>query len=630
MEEYIIKRNQADIMEKDTIKMFDLETYRTLIEYNGDILFEWDLETDRFFVTPNWFDIFGYMPSSYHFSEELENPTMIHLDDIHLFKEYIKTIHYNQHDLANKKLYSKLELRFRNAYHQYIWCKLRLATTFSSRNLPYKISGMITDIDFDKKHRETLLDQAQRDLLTGLYNKVTTHTLIEDYLHSSSTTTKHALMIIDLDGFKAINDNFGHLFGDAVICDLATSIKKSFPSSDIVGRVGGDEFVVLVKNVVNGEWLRNKALALNIALRRSYITDHKEYKISGSIGIAIYPIHCEKFNDLFKAADHALYYAKETGKDKYVIYYPQLPKVEYQNPRINSEANLSEGKKSFHDNLTEYIFKLLYSSVDNAATIKIILEVLGKRFNVSRAFIYERSYDGNHYSIAFQWCNQNIAPIEHSLKILAADKVEKLYAQLNQQNMLNCSNVNMLTAKQREFFELEDIKAFLHRRIIDNGIPRGCVGFDECTSARNWTTEEIDILTFFSDMLTTFLIKKNAVKKTKEIEANLIDILHHVDAWLYVVDKDSYDVLFVNKKLNSCIDQNEVRFKCYQILNNRETPCTDCPMNDLSLNTKQSSKEIYNKARNMWLKVTASKITWKDCVDPYLIQRDDITAQKQL
>ncbi len=617
-------------MEKSTIKMFDLETYRTLTEYNGDILFEWDLETDRFFVTPNWFDIFGYIPSSYHFSNELEKKAMIHPDDIHLFKEYIETIHYNQHDLANKKLYSKLELRFRNVYHQYIWCKLRLATAFSSRNLPYKISGMITDIDFDKKHRETLLDQAQKDLLTGLYNKVTTHTLIEKYLHSSPTTNKHALMIIDLDGFKAINDNFGHLFGDAVICDLATSIKKNFPDSDIVGRVGGDEFVVLVKNVTKGEWLRNKALALNIALRRSYITDQKEYKISGSIGIAIYPIHCEKFNDLFKAADQALYYAKETGKDKYVIYYPQLPKVEYQNPRTNSEDNLSQGKKSFHDNLTEYIFRLLYSSVDSTATIKIILEVLGKRFNVSRAFIYERSTDGNHYSIAFQWCNRNISPIEHSLKLLAADKVEKLYAQLNHQNMLNCSNVNMLNANQREFFEIENIQAFLHSRIIDSGIPKGCIGFDECTSPRNWTVEEVDILVFISEMLTTFLLKKNAVKKSKEIEASLVNILHHVDAWLYVVDKYTYDVLFVNKKLNAAIGQNGDSFKCYHVFHNSEAPCSDCPMKDISLNSRHSVKEFYDKTKNIWVKMNASKISWNDSSDACLIQVDDISARKQL
>lgn len=609
--------------------MFDLETYRTLTEYNGDILFEWDLETDDFFVTPNWFDIFGYMPSSQNFSDEIEKGIMIHPDDIHFLKEYIETIHYNQHDLANKKLYSKLELRFRNAYHQYIWCKLRLATAFSNRNLPYKISGMLTDIDFDKKHRETLLNQAQKDLLTGLYNKVTTHTLIEEYLQSSPTTHNHALLIIDLDGFKAINDNFGHLFGDAVLCDLATSIKKSFPASDIVGRVGGDEFVVLVKNMSSPEWLRSKGLALNIALRRSYITDRQEYKVSGTIGIAIYPLHCKNFNDLFKAADQALYYAKGTGKDKCVVYSDQLPKVEYQNPRTNSEENLSKGKKSFDDNLTEYILKLLYSSVDSAATMKIILEVLGKRFNLSRAFIYERSSDGNHYSITSQWCNQTTTPIEHSLKVVAADKVEKLYAQFNQQTMLICNDLTLLTADQRKLFEMEHTQAFLHSKISNNGVTMGYIGFDTCTAAHHWTAEEIEILTFISDMLPTFLLKKNAIKKTREHEANLINVLHHMDSYLYIVDNKSYNVLFINKKTSTYIKQIGGKFKCYQLFRNIETPCADCPMHDFSLYTNQSSKEIYNEYKHIWFKVTASKITWKDCANPYLIQFSQITAQKQ-
>ncbi|WP_110954203.1 sensor domain-containing diguanylate cyclase [Anaerosinus massiliensis] len=622
-------RNQADTMGKSTTKLFDLETYRTLLEYNGDILFEWDLETDRFFVTANWFDIFGYMPSSYNFSREIENSTNIHPDDLHKFKDYIKTIYYNQHDLANKKFFSKLELRFRNSYDAYVWCKVSLATDFSSRNLPYKISGIITDIDFDKKQCETLLNQAQKDLLTGLYNKVTTQQFIEECLQQH-TSSKHALLIIDIDGFKAINDTFGHLFGDAVISDLATTIKSNFLDSDIVGRIGGDEFMVLMKNFDQAKSLQQKSQNLIDALRRSYITDRKEYRLSGSIGIAIYPIHSKTFSELFSAADQALYYAKGNGKNRYIIYAKQLPKVDYQNPRINHDANLSQGKKSFHDNLPEYIFKLLYSSVDSTATAKMLLELLGKHFNVSRTFIYERSKNGNHYTITFQWCNQNITPIKQALKILPADKVETFYTEQQQQNLLNCSDITLLPEKQRKHFAKENIKACLHSRIIENGIPKGCIGFDECTLARKWTTEEIDILTITAEMLATFLLKKNSLKGLKKTKSYLLDILHHVNAWLCVVDRYTHDILFINRKLNADLCQHKHGNTCHQIFHNRETPCIDCPMKRLSLTDRHTTKEVYNQTTRTWQKVTISKINWDDYPDACLIQIDDISAQKEL
>lgn len=510
---YKIIRNQDNNMEKDILDMFDLETYRTLLAYNGDILLEWDLKTDRFFVTPNWFDIFGYMPSSYNFSQAAKHSDNIHPDDMHLLTEYIDTVYHNKHDFSNRKFFSKVEVRLRNSYNEYVWCKISLATSFSSQNLPYKISGMISDIDFDKKHCESLLNQAQKDLLTGLYNKITTHQLIEEVFHATNKSAKHALMIIDIDGFKAINDNFGHLFGDAVISDLATTIKSKFRDSDIVGRVGGDEFIVLLQNITEDKFLHQKAQALLDALRRSYPTDYTEYKLSGSIGIAIYPTHSEVFNDLYQIADQALYYAKASGKDKYVLYYDQMPTLEYQNSRSNTvvhktDDTLPNVKKSFHDNLPEYVFKLLYNSKENTATIKMILELLGKRLNVSHCIIYELNHDRTEYIITAQWCNQNIQPVQHVLKNFSVKEIDDFHAKYRQNTLLKCNDVTTLTEEYRVAFKKDNIQAFLDKRFTDDQMPNAFIGFDDCTAPRNWTSEEVDLLTTISEMLHTFSRKK--------------------------------------------------------------------------------------------------------------------------
>lgn len=623
-------------MEKDILDMFDLETYRTLLAYNGDILLEWNLKTDRFFVTPNWFDIFGYMPSSYNFSQSAKYSDKIHPEDRHLLKEYIDTVYHNKHDFSNRKFFSKVEVRLQNSYHEYVWCKISLATSFSSQNLPYKISGMISDIDFDKKHCESLLNQAQKDLLTGLYNKITTHKLIEESFQSACKSAKHALMIIDIDGFKAINDNFGHLFGDAVISDLAATIKGKFRDSDIVGRVGGDEFIVLLQNITEPAFLHQKAQALLDSLRRSYPTDYTEYKVSGSIGIAIYPTHGRVFHDLYKIADQALYYAKASGKDKYVLYYENMPNLEYKSSRANkdlpaAEEHVAKTRKSFHDNLPEYIFKLLYNSKENTATIHMILELLGKRLNVSHCIIYELNPDKTQYTITAQWCNQNIQPVQHVLKSFSVKEIDDFHAQYRQNTLLKCNDVNTLHEEYRKALKKDNIQAFLNNRFTDDQMPNAFIGFDDCTGPRNWTSEEIELITTVSEMLNTFLIKRNQINLLKKTEASLRDVLHHIDAWLCVINQSTYDVLFVNQKLSdSGYQQNASRSKCYQLLRDRETPCPDCYLHHMTSGTDYYSNEHYNQYENGWQKITLSKLSWHDCSDACLIQIDDITAQKKL
>ena len=151
---------------------------------------------------------------------------------------------------------------------------------------------MMTNIDLQKKENEKLLYQAQTDVLTGLYNKATTQLMISDYLKYSSLQNKNqALFIIDIDGFKEINDYFGHLFGDAVLADLARCIKKSFRKSDIVGRIGGDEFIVLFKNITGKGPIQKKAAELVRLLQRKYTSNHITFKLSASIGIALSPLH---------------------------------------------------------------------------------------------------------------------------------------------------------------------------------------------------------------------------------------------------------------------------------------------------------------------------------------------------
>ncbi len=171
----------------------------------------------------------------------------------------------------------------------------------------------------ERLKQAALSDKARLDAMTGLLNKSTIIESVENYLKETSDDSKHALLMIDSDNFKAVNDNYGHAVGDEVIKYLGNVIKRTFRDSDFKGRFGGDEFMVFMKNTTK-EVTAMRAGQLNEAIRKPYVKDGKEIRISCSIGVAFYPKDGTDFDSLFGKADEALYKAKSLGKDRFVEY----------------------------------------------------------------------------------------------------------------------------------------------------------------------------------------------------------------------------------------------------------------------------------------------------------------------
>ena len=169
--------------------------------------------------------------------------------------------------------------------------------------------------NFNYAHAETQLDS-----LTGLTNKMHTQHLISRYLHDNPDC-KCALFVIDIDNFKSVNDNNGHLFGDAVLTSISSAIKSTFRNSDIVGRIGGDEFMVLMKDYRSLSDVIDKANDLKHVIRNTYVGEGTSI-ISVSVGISLFSEHGKDFDTLYEKADNAMYFNKNNGKDGYTIYSP--------------------------------------------------------------------------------------------------------------------------------------------------------------------------------------------------------------------------------------------------------------------------------------------------------------------
>ena len=189
------------------------------------------------------------------------------------------------------------------------------------------IIGMIFGVKLTKPVESfvTSLDiKAHNDQLTGILNKVSFEELVGNRLAADPKTVPHALILLDVDNFKGVNDTLGHAYGDEVLSRIGSSLRAVFSTEDYVGRIGGDEFCVLVnakapENMDYTAYIRTKCEMIAAAFREHYTGDDGKYKISGSIGCAFFNKDGEDFPTLYQAADKALYASKHRGKDTYTL-----------------------------------------------------------------------------------------------------------------------------------------------------------------------------------------------------------------------------------------------------------------------------------------------------------------------
>ena len=239
----------------------------------------------------------------------------IHKDDL---DEFMNT--FSIDSLINQYENGKREvsMRYRRILgDNYIWSKV---VVYLTKNYETgEITGLmfVTDIDKMVKEEMKLKYSAEIDGLTQIYNRAALERKIK---HCVNNNIEGILFIIDLDGFKGINDTYGHMAGDYILKTFAKKLSEVFRNSDIVGRLGGDEFCVFVKNISDEDFARKKGDKILKAFEGKYIFEGKEIKPAGTVGISFFPKNGMTYEEIFSKADKALYHAKHLGKYQYCIY----------------------------------------------------------------------------------------------------------------------------------------------------------------------------------------------------------------------------------------------------------------------------------------------------------------------
>jgi len=185
-----------------------------------------------------------------------------------------------------------------------------------------KMMGVVRDITEEKASASYLQHLAHFDPLTGLPNRLVLEERLSEALeHARATTTRVALVFVDLNGFKAINDRYGHAAGDRVLITTATRLKRILRVSDTVARIGGDEFVVILQGLAPCLNLQDEARSICqkifIELSPPITIGNEQRHIGTSLGVAVFPDHAPSMDRLLHIADLAMYEAKRSGNNQY-------------------------------------------------------------------------------------------------------------------------------------------------------------------------------------------------------------------------------------------------------------------------------------------------------------------------
>jgi diguanylate cyclase (GGDEF)-like protein/PAS domain S-box-containing protein len=285
------------------------ERYRLIAEHTSDLIKIVDLEGKISYASPSHYKILGTSPDNYLNQSIL---SCIHPDERKMLKNALNQIAVGWRSVS-------LEIRNLNKNGEWIWVDAIGTPVFDSNGKVSRIIFESRDITERKEHEDKLEQLALYDSLTNLPNRVLFTSRLEEEMVRQNNTSL-AVMFLDLDNFKQINDTMGHAVGDWLLNNFGKRVNESLRQNDMVARLGGDEFVILLPNLKEQEEAIEIARNIIKSLQNDWEIEGNKFKTTSSIGIAFYNPSDPRNTDLLKKADIALYEAKEKGKNKYQVY----------------------------------------------------------------------------------------------------------------------------------------------------------------------------------------------------------------------------------------------------------------------------------------------------------------------
>jgi len=278
---------------------------------------EQDLRSGKVYYSTQWKRLLGYTPEE--LSDQPETLlSRLHPDDQKRARAQLAATP------PNGEPGPPAELRLRHKDGEYRWFLSRTVRTAGESGELTRLQGVYLDITERKEIEKRIRQVSQHDPLTGLPNRALLHEFTAPRLAAAARNgSGAAVLFVDMDRFKPINDRYGHEAGDEVLKEIARRLRSSVRESDLVGRLGGDEFLVVLTDLRSDEAVERVARLCIKRLDKPYMVGELELRTTPSIGISVFPRDGHDFDALIRAADAAMYEAKRSGRNTFRFYRPE-------------------------------------------------------------------------------------------------------------------------------------------------------------------------------------------------------------------------------------------------------------------------------------------------------------------
>lgn len=290
--------------------------FRAMVENANDIIYTLSIDGTITYASPNWTEILGH-PLHEVIGSNFEQ--FVHPDDVAACREFLDAV------VQNGRKQGGIEYRVRHKNGQWRWHTANASPLTDRDGHVDSFAGIARDISERKVMEEQILHLAHHDALTDLPNRGHFLNLVDQALAlARRKKSSIALMFVDLDGFKPVNDRLGHAAGDRVLQEVAKRLNGCLRGSDAAARLGGDEFMVLLTEVNDADGAMLVADRLRERVLEPVMVGDDEARVSCSIGVSLFPDHGNDATTLERQADLAMYEAKARGRNRVCLYHEGL------------------------------------------------------------------------------------------------------------------------------------------------------------------------------------------------------------------------------------------------------------------------------------------------------------------
>lgn len=589
----------------------ELAKASVVLEMIDEFICEYVIESDLLLVSRKLAQMLDIPEQIPDFTKELTVRSWMEPSDLEKFLKMLNVTAIQSH--------CNMDFRLRRANNDYEWFNMK-STTLFEENKPIKIISKITNIHEQKTRMAQLMDISQRDSLTGLYNNSNTMLIINDYLQGNGANGSHVFLIIDMDGFKKVNDRYGHAFGDQAIQEFANRLKKLIGNADIAGRIGGDEFVVLIKNI--GNKLANnlvKRLVKDVALYLSCGLEKVEITVSA--GAAMYPEQALSYEELYKKADIACYVAKSKGKNTYCFY---------------DEAVMVEEKEvvsiGYHANESEAIILKAIDWIGNTPYIeqgiRLTMEEVCIQYLFDKIFLFEHDELVNQYEYTFYY-NYVKDRITYHPTPFANNPISKdVIATIDKDSLAYVNDIETLKKVYPlvyDYLAADQTKSIVAFGVFEEGKLKAIFVLTSPNAIP--LPKKQDTITLFTvgRLILAQLVKMRKQEKTSFDESVFQEIIKERELSSYAVNNKTYELVYLSQRLQKLYPEARVGDTCYVALKQEKEPCANCPMRKLVQKDRHTSY-YYDELQKQWMGLTATKVKNGSYRDTALLYSFDLTS----